>query len=131
MAHYIHEAFHRVCLQAKAPETWYVCLMEKAQFYGGPEEGGWWGTDTFLSAYQEFPTEEAAEAAAEEVRKLADELSKQSRREHGRQCLRETEWLEARGLDADYLPEPDGPSEYHVLVSRGLPEGSRGCRQYS
>jgi hypothetical protein len=128
---YLNEAFHRVCDQAKEPETWYVSLIETVPYYGGPEEGGWYGHDTVVVAYQAFPSEEAAEAAAKQVRKLAKKMDQEARREHGQQCLREMDWLDARGLDADFLPEPDGPSEYSVMVSEGIPSGSRGCRQYS
>jgi len=81
-------------------------------------------------AFQSFDSEEGAKAAAEQVRKLAKELEETARKEHGEQCLREMEWLDARGLDADYLPEVDGPSKFHVVVSQGLPEESSGPRHY-
>ena len=43
----------------------------------------------------------------------------------------EMEWCEARGLDADYLPEPDGEVTYHVVTEDTPGEGvSRGCRHY-
>jgi hypothetical protein len=118
---YLQSAFDAVCKDAKRPEGFYVCLMEKQQVYGGPEEGGWWRTNRVLVAYQHFDTEEQANAAADAVRKLAEELKQQSRREHGKQCLREMDWLHARRLDADFLPEPDGPNEYYVEVGDSLP----------
>ena len=127
---YLHDAFHAVIDDAKAPEQWYVCLVELYQYYGGPEEGGWWGTDSCVVAYREFPTEKLAENAAEAVRKFAYELESQSYKEHGEQCLREMDWLDARGLDADYLPEPDGPSKYTVAVTQEIPETVRGSRHY-
>lgn len=128
---FTRDSFHAVCKDAKHAETWYVSLVEEAPYYGGSEEGGWWGTDTHLLAYQEFPSEEAAQAAAEQVQQLAAELKQDAQREHGDQCLRELTWLEQRGLDPDFLPEPDGPSYYHVVVSQGLPEEARGSRHYS
>lgn len=131
MGQYLQQAFESVCKEAKTAEGFYVSLMESVPYYGGPEEGGWWGSDTHLVAYQWFSTEEAAEAAAAAVRKLAEELKAEAQKEYGNQCLREMEWLDARGLDADFLPEPDGPSDFCVIVSEGLPEESRGCRQYS
>lgn len=127
---YLREAFEKVCSEAKQAEGHYVVLVEIVPYYGGPEEGGWWGRDTEVIAYQWYPTEEQAEAAAVEVRKFAKELEANARREHGDQCLREMAWLDARGLDADYLPEPDGPSEYSVQVSDTLPEPTRGSRHY-
>jgi hypothetical protein len=131
MSSYIREAFNKICEQARQTESWFVNLCESSPYYGGPEEGGWWGHDTHVVAYQEFPSEELAEAAKEQVLKLAKELQEESRREYGEYCLRSMEWLEARELDADYLPEPDGPSEYYVAVTRGAPaEATYGCRHY-
>lgn len=127
---YIQIAFDEVCKDAKPAHGFYVCLMERVSFYGGPEEGGWWGADTHIAAYQYFPTEEQARAAQEQISKLAYELEQDARKQFGEACLNEMEWLEARGLDADYLPEPDGPSEFYVIVSEGLPKESRGCRHY-
>ena len=127
---YIHEAFNLVCKEAKVTESWYVCLMERVPFYGGPEEGGWWGSDTIVEAYQEFASEELAHKAAKEVEKLALELSEQSKRAFGEQCLREMDWLEARGLEANWLPEPDGDSTFYVQVCQGIPEDKYGSRGY-
>lgn len=128
---YLRQAFETIINDAKQPEVWYVTLVEHQPFYGGPEEGGWWGEDREVVGYKEFPSEELAEAAAEAVRAFAKELEAQSRRAFGEHCLREMEWLEARGLDADFLPEPDGETKYSVVVSQDIPESSRGCRQYS
>ena len=74
-----------------------------------------------LIAWQEFPTEEAASDAADKIRELAKELQQSAQTEYGEGCLRQLEWLEARGLDADYLPENDGPNEYSVWVEQELP----------
>jgi hypothetical protein len=131
MPQYLQSAFDAVCKDAKTPETWYVVLMESAQVYAGPWEGGTWVTDTFVQAFQAFPTKEEADAAAAAVEKLAEELSQNSRREHGERCLMEMDWLEDRGLDADFLPEPDGESRFYVVVSQGIPQETRGPREYS
>ena len=127
----IQEAFFDVCRDAKPAESHYVSLYASVPYYGGPEEGGWWGSDTVLIAYECFDTEEAADAAEAKVKELAEQLSQQSKREFGEQCLREMEWLDARGLDADYLPEPDGETNYYVAreASPGS-QVSRGCRHY-
>lgn len=129
---YIQSAFEAVCKSALQAEDVYVCLMERSSFYGGPEEGGWWGEDVALVAHQQFDTREQAEAAREDVETLAEELEAEARKSFGDQCLREMDWCEARGLEADWLPEPDGPSEFTVcVVTDGLPQSYRGCRQYS
>lgn len=127
---FIQAAFEAVCKEAKPAEGSYVVLMESIRRYLGPWEGGTWGNDEVIVAYHWFPTEEEAEAARKEVEKLARELSEESRKEFGERCLREMEWCEARGLDADYLPEPDGDSEFFVVVSEGLPQEYHAPRHY-
>lgn len=126
----LQHAFDEVCKNAQKPECHYVCLMQSVPFYGGPQEGGWWGNDTFLVAFQQFPTEELAEAAATEVRKLAKESTDEANREYGQHCLNQLEYLDNRGLDADFFPEDDGPEKFYVIVSDELPQESRGCRHY-
>ena len=128
---HIQDAFDEVCTEAVMAEGAYVVLMERVPYYGGPEEGGWWGSDTHIRAYQYFPTLAQAEAARMQVEKLAQLLSADARHSYGQQCLREVEWCDARGLDADYPREPDGESSFYVLVSSELPMESRGTRQYS
>lgn len=127
---YVASAFHAVCKEAASRKEHYVVLWQEAPFYGGPEEGGWWGADQIVEAYEQFPTADAAEAAAEKVRTLAEELSAESKREFGEQCLREMEWLESRGLDADFLPEPDGESRYYVTIETAIPKDRIAERGY-
>lgn len=134
MSNFYSEAFYAVCKEAKtvtAANIWYVCLMESIPYYGGPEEGGWYGRDNVVVAYQECLSEHQAQTLADEVHKLALELTENERRSYGERCLFETEWLEARGLDDSYLPEPDGPSEFSVCVFNEFPANTFGPRQYS
>lgn len=131
MSSFIQAAFDKVIEDARKPETWYLNLVETVSVYGGPEEGGWWTDDRFLVACQEFPSREAAEAAKVDVLKLAEQLTKESKKEFGERCLREMEFLEARGLDADWLPEPDGDATYDVFVSNEIFQDRHGNRQYS
>lgn len=130
MPTFIQSAFEQVCSEAKKPETWYVILVETHQAYGGPEEGGWWYPRNELVAYQEFASESLAEDAAEKVKELADELKRDAQRSHGEHCLRQMEWLDARGLDADYLPEDDGPSDFLVSVTQELPQFNNSRPHY-
>ena len=130
MDSYVAAAFHQLCAAAERPTRHFVVLMERAPYYGGPEEGGWWGEDHIVCAYQEFTSAEAAETVKSQVEALAQELTKTAERRHGDQCLRETEWLDARGLDDNYLPEPDGASAYYVIVADAVPENSYGTRYY-
>ena len=114
----IKDAFFQTCQDARAICKQYVSLYVKVPFYGGPQEGGWWGADTHLIAYQECLTEEKAELLKQEITKLADELSENSKKEFGERCLKECEWLEKRGLDDSFLPEVDGELTYMVIVEQ-------------
>lgn len=126
------EAFFEICRQAKPAKASYVSLYVRVPFYGGPEEGGWWGHDMELVAYERFDSEEAAEAAMEAVGDYADKLSREAKDRFYSRCAAECEWLEARGLDSDFLPEVNGEESYHVyLESRPGQRAREGCRYYS
>lgn len=126
------DAFFEICNNPEPGERAIVSLYVSVPFYGGPEEGGWWGNDTSLVAYQIFPTMEQAEAAKAKIDEtVVEKRNREERRRFGEQCLRELAWLEARGLDADYLPEVDGESKYYVVIEdRAGSHESRGCRHY-
>ena len=124
-------AFFAVCDKAEPAQSFYVSLYREIPFYGGPEEGGWWGHDTELVAYQEFPTVEATTAAYEQVGILARKLSEEQKNAFNQSCAAECEWLEARGLDPDFLPEVDGEIYYFPAIEQ-RPGGlsSEGSRHY-
>jgi len=128
----IKEAFFETCKNATPARKHYVSLYATVPFYGGPEEGGWWGRDQVLVAYQECDTDEQSKALVEAVEALADKLSKEAKDSFNRQCARECEWLEARGLDDSFLPEVDGEHRYWVAVENRVGEyASEGDRYYS
>lgn len=127
---YLAHAFSVVLPEAEVQEEWTVCLMVEVPFYGGPEEGGWWGADTTCVAARVCFNKGEAERYAAQVRTLAEALTKEARERHGSHCLNEMDWLEARGLPADFLPEPDGEEQYFVLVCQGIPAPSYGGRRY-
>ena len=118
---YIEAAYDHECPDAKESESWYVCLVSSYQRYGGPEEGGWFQTISEVVKFKKFICKEQAEQAADKIRILAKELTETSRREYGEHCLRQLDWLEARGLEADYLPENDGETFFAVEVCNELP----------
>jgi hypothetical protein len=127
----LNEAFFLVCEAAVPAKASYVSLYVKKPFYGGPEEGGWWGEDTTLVAYHRCETEVQAEAVQARVEELAREMSDDARRGFTQGCQAQMEWLNARGLDADYLPEVDGEKTYWVAVEdRPGEHASLGCRHY-
>ena len=125
-------AFYAVCKDAVKAKSHYVSLYRIESFYGGPEEGGWWGHDYVLVASQECSTDAEANALANKVSDLAEELSKEAKDAFNRGCAMECEWLEARGLDADYLPEVSGEDRYAVYIEERAGEMAReGDRHYS
>lgn len=126
----IAEAFHRVITDSIKPQQFFLCLIEEVPYYGGPEEGGWWGSDTNVVAFKEYPTRELAEKAQEEIEKLAIQLNNDSKRDYGLYCLEQQKWLEDRGLDSDYLGEVDGEVKYHVRITDEIPQSTRGSRHY-
>ena len=128
----IREAFFGVCDKAEPAKARFVSLYAEIPFYGGPEEGGWWGRDVELVASQRCVTDDEAEAIRLAVVKLANELSEDARDAFNRGCAAEMEWLEARGLDADFLPEVDGEESYFVAVEdRAGSLAYQGERHYS
>lgn len=127
----IKAAFFEVCEAAQPAQRAYVSLYVDRPYYGGPEEGGWWGSDTELVAYQEVSNEVDAKAITAQVNTLAAELSKSAKDAFNRNCQAETEWLEARGLDDDYLREVDGAESYWVTTEdRPGSCASQGSRYY-
>lgn len=127
---FIRQAFDAVCKEAKEAKGFYVTLMMKEEYKGGDEEGGWWDHNHLVVKYQYCATEEEAEALKKKVEELAEELNNQERLSYGQHCLDTMEWLDARGLDADFLPDPDGPDEYYVMVTAGIPTESYGATHY-
>ena len=110
---------------------WYVTLYKTIPFYGGPEEGGWWGSDTVVEASTWYPTEEKAEMALEAINIAAELLIQEAKKRYGEQCLRETQLLEEQGLDDSDIREVDGEKGYFAVVedSQGA-EIEQGCRHY-
>jgi len=129
----IQEAFFEVCKDADPAKSIYVSLYAKQPFYGGPEEGGWWGNDHKLIAYQQFPTQDAADAAEAKINELAKQYTDDARRGHGEQCRAELDWCEAKGIDDSnsVFGEVDGPAEYYVRQEETPGEAeSEGTRHW-
>lgn len=127
----INEAFFNICREAKPAKSSYVSLYVNVPYYGGPEEGGWWGSDNVLVAYHQCGNDVEAEHVKAKVEELAQEMSDDAKRSFGRACLAQCEWLEARGLDSDSLPEVDGEESYFVVVEDSPGQHvARGCRHY-
>lgn len=128
---YIEAAWETHCAEAEKAKGCFLSLYEECPYYGGPEEGGWWGSDLKLIESKWFPTEEEASLVKEKLLDTAKELDTAARHSYHRNCAESMDWLDARGLEADFLPEPDGPSKFKVFTEnrRGELE-STGSRHY-
>jgi len=127
------EAFLIKCKEAKPARGAYVSLYVDNPFYGGPEEGGWWGHDYTVVAYHQVATEEEAEALKAKIEELAAKLNEEAKDSFGKQCQAEIDWCEARGID-DYntvFGEVDGKASYFVMTEdHPGSHNSKGCRHY-
>lgn len=122
--------FYEICKNASPAGKYYVSLYAKSQYYGGHEEGGWWGTDIHLVASQEFSTLASAEVALEQIQTLAKQRTDDERDRYGKRCIEQLAWLDERGLDADYLPD-EAPDTYFVVVEERVgSRESQGVRHY-
>jgi len=128
----ISDAFDALVPNAIPCNRYFVALWRRIPFFGGPEEGGWWGADNIPVKYTEVATEEAAEELRAKILARAKELSREASRVHGRACLDQLAWCEARGIDDsnDVFGEDDGAEEWWVSVQTELPEASYGNRHY-
>lgn len=130
----IKQAFYQVVENAKPAEASYVSLYVSAPFYGGPEEGGWWGQDDRLVAYHPCSNPVEAELIQEQVEALAEKPSKDAKDAFNRQCASEVERVEQHDPMADasdYYPEVDGEETYWVAIE-SVPGSlvDKGCRHY-
>ena len=114
------------CESPRQKESKFISLYESHQCYGGAEEGGWWYHQSFLQESYECIDEQQASEIRQEMWDFADEMNELSKKQHNKHLAESLEWLEARNLDADFLPEPDGPSEYHVTYERYPGESDTG-----
>lgn len=117
---YIEAAFKQVVADSVTARASYVSLYLDTPFYGGPEEGGWWGSDTELVEYRRCETEAEAAALKDAVGVVAEKLSERARRAFNAQCAAQIEWIEENDPLCDdesvYFPEPDGELRYWVAV---------------
>ena len=131
---YVKAAFEQACVKAQPAQSNYVSLYVDLPFYGGPEEGGWYGSDTELVAYQECSNDVESKALSEKVQQLAEQLSREAKDRFNAMCAKQLEWVEEHDPMADasdYFPEPDGEERYWVAVeTRPGSHISRGSRYY-
>ena len=104
--------------------------MERVPFYGGPEEGGWYGSDVLLVQTAEVANESLANKLSAAIQDLAKQLSIEARREDDLHMSLVLDAADAAGIDYENLPEPDGASSFFVIVTNELPMTKKGLRNY-
>jgi hypothetical protein len=127
----LREAFEFVCTNAVKHQGVFLSIYRRSPFYGGPEEGGWWGEDVALEESQEFDFVAEAQLALDSIDLHVEAENNAAKLAYSRRCRRESDWLEARGLDDNALPEVSGPDSVFVRIEtvRGSFE-STGARHY-
>jgi len=111
----------------------FVVLWEHRPFYGGPEEGGWWGADELPVSYCATSTEVEAVELRLRIMELAKDITKQAQEEYEATCSHQLQWCEDRNIyDCNSIfGEVDGPIRYYVTVTDELPNARFGERHYS
>jgi hypothetical protein len=127
----LREAFEAVCINAVKRKGVFLSLYRRSPFYGGPEEGGWWGEDVALEESQEFDFVAEAQLALDSIGLHVEAENNAAKLAYSRQCRQESDWIEARGLDDNALPEVSGPDSVFVRIEtvRGS-FSSTGARHY-
>lgn len=128
----LDEAFWELCAEAEVPKRAYVSLYRVYSWYGGPQEGGWWGQTIILEGTMLCRTEQEAHDRAEAVEKYAYEKTQEANKAWSKQCLKECENAWDRGMEPeDLYDEVDGPDEWFVCVEEVAGSQSReSSRQY-
>ena len=109
----------------------HVSIYLKERYYGGPEEGGWYGTDLTLESSVQVQSKRLADELAAKLSSTADQKTKFAKTAWSKMCQRELDAAEASLIDPLDLPEPNLPDEYCVFVERvkGF-HATRGSRHY-
>jgi len=133
MSQYIIEAFNAIVESPIPCRRNFVVLWEHRPFYGGPEEGGWWGGDDIPVSYTATHTSVEATELRHRIMELARNLTKESQQEHEATCSSQLQWCEDRNIyDSNSIfGEVDGPIRYYVTVTDELPNARFGDRHYS
>lgn len=127
----LREAFMQACDDVREAGKFYLSLYVRVPYYGGPEEGGWWGEDIRLVAYNEYLSLEQAQEVEKAIQEMVDDENRCAKKQFSQMCSDQMDWLDARGLESDFLPEVSGEEQYFLSVEQELGASvSVGCRHY-
>ena len=95
------------------PKGTWLSVYTTSQYYGGPEEGGWWYNATEFEGGKYYPTREEAQKALDRLNVWAEEESKKKQ----------------RAVDERLANLPEGPDPY--LDTEGyIPRHQQGSEEY-
>ena len=109
------QAWNEIIEDSEVAQECYLCLYEQVPYYGGPEEGGWWGYLNILKEYCKCSSHEAAEMLSNKLREHCEQLNKESKIADSDDCLRHIERADRRGEDVDD-DGYEGASTYHLTI---------------
>ena len=108
-------AWNEIIEDKEVAQECYLSLYEEIPYYGGPEEGGWWGHLHILKQYCKCPTLDYAEELRKKLEIHCKELTEEAKRANGEHCLHYIQQAEARNEDVDDYGY-DGPMSYYVII---------------
>ncbi len=109
------QAWDEIVEDSEVAQECYLSFYENVPYYGGPEEGGWWGYLQILQKYCKCSSRQQAEMLREKLHKYCEELTEEAKKADGENCLRHIERADRRGEDVDD-DGYDGPSTYYMII---------------
>lgn len=109
------QAWKEIVEDSEVAQECYLSLYENAPYYGGPEEGGWWGHLQILKEYCRCTSRQAAELLMHKLQDRCEQLNRELRIADGDDCLRHMKRADQRGEDVDDYGY-DGPSTFYMII---------------
>ena len=109
------QAWNEIIEDSEVAQECYLSLYENVPYYGGPEEGGWWGYLQILQKYCKCASRQQAEMLREKLHTHCEELTQEAKKADGEDCLRHMERADQRGEDVND-DGYDGPSTYYMII---------------
>lgn len=109
------QAWDAIVEDSEVAQECYLSLYKVEPYYGGPEEGGWWGYLHILQKYCKCSSRAQAEMLMEKLQDHCKELTEEAKKADGDDCLRHMERADRRGEDVSD-DGYDGPSRYYMTI---------------
>ena len=109
------QAWNEIIEDSEVAQECYLSLYQCESYYGGPEEGGWWGYLHILKEYCKCSSYAQAEMLMKKLQDHCKELTEEAKKADGEDCLRHMERADRRGEDVSD-DGYDGPSTYYMTI---------------